>query len=549
MSKKVSIAIFAFCFLMVSITQAGSFTPTNPSVLDLAYAVRTIVTPSNLGHGTNGLNFDPKDNLYVGSVSGVATYRVDTGSGEAAIFVGAPDGGADDMIFTADGKMYWNAFFLGKTLVRLADGKMAVLAENLPGANAIAMNGEGRLFISQCFLGDAIWEIDLSGKQKNRKVAGNLGGPNGCMFGPDGYLYMPLWFKGQIVKMDVNTGNYKVVAEGFKVPSAVKFDSKGNLFTTDTATGEVFRVDVNTGGKTPVAKLEPHLDNLAFDSKDHLYVTNMAVNGVYEVDIRTGKVRTVTEAKLCYPQGIAVANDPDGDVLYVADNFNYKRVDAFTGNITTPDNKSSFPNTCVISADGNYVLMSGWFTNKIQVFDRKTDQLLYTIPGFQLLAGTLMLADGSVLAAEGSGNIVRVTDKEGKEKTVVTTGLAAPTYMAEAGPGEIYVTEYTAGRVTRVDLATGNKQVICQGLAGPKGIAVKPEGKLVVVEAEAKRLIELDPTSGAIKPIVANLAIGQPGSIKGGHPAFSFTGVAVAKSGAIYVTSDLENTIYMVYPR
>ena len=143
--------------------------------------------------------------------------------------------------------------------------------------------------------------------------------------------------------MDVDTGDYMVVADGIRTPAAVKFDSKGNLYALDTATGEVLRIDVSNGEKTVVARLDPHLDNFAFDSKDRMFVTNMNVNGIYQVDSKTGKVRTVTEAKLVFPQGIAAANGPDGDTLYVADNFAYKTVDAFTGKIAVPANGSAFP--------------------------------------------------------------------------------------------------------------------------------------------------------------------------------------------------------------
>ncbi|SMD17430.1 SMP-30/gluconolactonase/LRE family protein [Sporomusa malonica] len=549
MKKKIVSVIFGFCFLVSGVAQA--FTPTIPKVQDPAYGIRLIVTPSNLGHGTNGLNFDAKDNLYVTSVAAAATYLVNTDTGESSVYLAPPSGGADDLVFGKDGTVYWNAFFLGKVYKKTPDGKIVTLADDMPGANAIALGKDGRLFVTQCFLGDGLWEIDKSGQQKNRKIAEKLGGPNASMFGPDGLLYTPLWFKGQIIKTNVDTGERNIVAEGFKIPSATKFDSHGNLFCSDTATGEIYKVNAKSGDKAVVAKLSPHLDNIAFDSKDRLFVTNMNVNGVYQVDVPTGKVRPVVEeAKLCYPQGIAVANDPNGDTVYVADNFAYKKIDAFSGNVEAPLNGSSFTNTASISADGNYILMSGWFTNKVQVFDRKTDKLLYTVSGFKVVAGTLMLNDGSIVVAEhGAGDIVRVTDKEGTEKTVVTSGLVSPTYIAPAGQNAIYVTEYTPGRITKVDLNTGEKKTICTGLKGPKGIAVKPDGKIIVVVAGSHQLLEIDPDSGKSKPIVNNLAVGQPGEVRGGHPAYSFTGVAVSNSGAIYVTSDLENTVYQIFPK
>ena len=143
--KKKLFLLLLVCLLVSTVAQAA-FKPILPTVLDPSYGIRILVAPSNLGHGTNGCNFDAGDNFYVGSVSGVATYQVDTDTGSASIFVGEPNGGADDLFFTKDGKMYWTAFFLGKTLVRQADGKISQLAGNLPGANAITMNKAGSLY-------------------------------------------------------------------------------------------------------------------------------------------------------------------------------------------------------------------------------------------------------------------------------------------------------------------------------------------------------------------------------------------------------------------
>ncbi len=542
-----SMVIFiGFCFLILAPAQVKAFSTTMPTVLDPGYKIQVLV-PGCHFTGLNGLAFDSQDTLYGGTVAGLATFRINKETGETMMFLPPPTGGADDLIFEPGGRVIWNAFFLGKVFAKGADGKTVTLADNMPGANSIAASKDGRVFVSQVFLGDALWEMDLSGQQKNRKIAEKLGGLNAFRVGADGYIYGPLWFKGQVAKVDVNSGKVEIVADGFKVPAAAKFDSKGNLFVLDTATGEVVQVDIKTGKKKVVAQLESHLDNLAIDSKDRMFVSNMGNNSLYEVDVKTGKVRTVIEGKLACPQGIAVSTDPDGDTLYVADNFTYKRIDGFTGSVKDPNKGAAFPNTA--SIHGDTVLMSGWFTNAVQVFDRKTDNLLYVIKGFKTPTGTLMLDDGSILVAEvGTGSILRVQDKEGKQRTPIAKDLAVPTYLAKAGPGAVYVTEFGAGRVTKVDLKTGNKKVIATGFSAPKGIAVKPDGKILVVDTGTRQLIQIDPATGESKPLVINLAVGLPVP-SGFMPAYMLTGVAVSDSGAIYVTSDVENAVYKISPK
>jgi streptogramin lyase len=116
------------------------------------------------------------------------------------------------------------------------------------------------------------------------------------------------------------------------------------------------------------------------------------------------------------------------------------------------------------------------------------------------------------------------------------------------GPGNlVYVTEIAAGAVSQLDVASGARKVVVDGLAGPEGIDVGPDGKIYVAEVGQKRVVMIDPATGAKTVIASNLDIGlQPFS--GGPPALVPTGVAVAKSGTIYVSSDIRNALYKLTP-
>jgi sugar lactone lactonase YvrE len=186
------------------------------------------------------------------------------------------------------------------------------------------------------FLGDTLYEIDVEGVKPPRVIMEKMGGLNGFEFGPDDRLYGPLWFKGQVAKVDVDKAELTVVADGFKTPAAVNFDSKGNLWVVDTALGQLVRVDPKTGAKKMVAQLKPSLDNLAIDDKDRIYVSNMADNGIQEVDAETGAAKQVIIGKLALPGGIGVVSDGLKDTIYVADVFAYRTVDGATGEVSEP---------------------------------------------------------------------------------------------------------------------------------------------------------------------------------------------------------------------
>ena len=236
-----------FC-LMLCQTAFAETLPKIPKVVEPGYRIQPLM-PKTEVNGFNGLAFDSQGNLYGGVVQGSTTYKIDKETGEISTFILPPEGGADDLVFEPGGRVFWTAFFLGKVFARGADGKIVTLAEGLPGANAIARSKDGRVFFTQVFMGDALWELDLSGQKKNRKIAEKLGGLNAFQVHTDGFIYGPRWFKGDVVKINIETGEVTTVADGFQIPAAVKFDSKGNLYVIDNKAGELIRVDIKTGKK------------------------------------------------------------------------------------------------------------------------------------------------------------------------------------------------------------------------------------------------------------------------------------------------------------
>lgn len=540
--------MFFFLFFLLPVTVlAAAFNTSIPTVADPRYEVQILV-PGSYFHGIHGITFDTEDNLYAGSVVGQNVYKIDTNTGAVTEFIGPPVGMADDLEFGPDGRLYYTSYLQGKFRVRNPDGTVVELADGLMGLNSLAFSNDGRLFSTQVFLGDALYEIDLSGNKNTRKIAEKFGGLNGFDFGPDNMLYGPLWFKQCIARVDVDTGKVEIVAKGFQTPAAVNFDSKGNLFAVDTAAGEVIQVDIKTGKKTVIAKVDPSIDNLAIDSKDRIYITNMANNGIYEIDKKTGKARTVVEGKLSCATGVAVSTGDDGDTLYIADIFSFRKVDGFTGEVATllrshaAGSHIHYPNS--ISVYRNHAILIGSSTGTLHIIDTKTIHDEKMLSGFKGPGHALMLDDGSIIVTEmGTGSLLKVTGEEGNQRAVIAKDLVVPSYIALAGKDAVYVTEVMAGNVTQVNLADGAKIVVASGLKLPKSVGVLPDGKLVVVEAGKQQLVEIDPASGAIKPLVTNLAVGYPPN---GPPPGLTAGLAVSDAGNIYVTGDIENVLYKI---
>lgn len=503
------------------------------------YSLERLV-PASEFHGVHGLAFDAQDRLYAGSVVGHSIYAVDTASGSVKTFIGAPEGMADDLVFLADGTVVWTSIQHGVVRARTGDGPIRTIAE-LVSVNSINVRKDGRLFAAQVFGGDGLWEIDPAGVKAPRLILKDLGGFNGFDIGPDGMLYGPLWFKHQVVRIDPDTGALTVVADGFDTPAAADFDSKWNLYVLDTARGEVVRVDIGSGRKRVLARLSPSLDNLAVDSHDRLFVSNMADNGIQEVDVRTGAVRQVVKGALAIPLGIAAVTEQGHDTLYVADTFALRSVDGSNGKVTDIARShaaaSPIGYPVAINANARHLIVTN-NEGPVQRYERSTLRLMQSWADTHA-GNALELPSGTLIVAETTrGKLSKITGTGAGEKRAQIVGdLGAPLGLAIAGENAVYVSEMAAGLVSRIDIESGARRVLAKGLDRPQGIATDGSAVLVV-EAGKGQLVRIEPRSAAIEVIARGLPVGLR------DVPITLAGVAVGADGTIYVTSDVENSIW-----
>lgn len=523
---------------------ACSSTPPRPAGWS---APEALVAPSSFS-GVHGLAVDGKGRLLAGSVVGNSLWVVDRTSGKAEILIGAPEGQADDIAIGPKGELAWTSYLQGIVRYRESDGApIRVLAKDLPGINSLAFDMKsGRLYASQVFLGDAMWEIDVAGAKPPRLVAKDMGGFNGFEVGPDGMLYGPLWFKGSVAKMDPADGKITVINAEFKIPAAANLDGKGNLWVVDTATGDLARVDLASGRKTVAVRLATALDNLAIAPDGTIYVSNMADNAVLAYNPATNEVRTLTSGKVAVPAGLKL----DGGMLYVADIFAFREIDAASGAVRDVHRMqaSDMEYPFAVGVSPKQVLLSSWFTGSVQVLDRADWKTATMLHGFKAPTDAQFLPDGSIGVIEiATGNLLRASGAGFKERSTIASGLAGPVQMVLGRDGALYITE-AAGTLVRVDPASGAKTVVADKLALPEGVAQTPWGSFIIAEAAARKLTEVDPKDGSRRTVADNLPIGlEPGP--GLPPPYVPTGVAVAFDGSVYFSADRNNAIYRVRPQ
>lgn len=558
LQKKFTFGLIIILILsVIFLTAASQMTPN----------VLRILARGSPIHGANGVFFDAQDNLYIASILGGEIVVMNPLNGKIIHRLGPEAGvdGPDDLTFGPDGSLYWTSPLSGE-VTRLSPGGSLTSQYVSPGANPITFSEDDRLFVGLDFQGDGLYELDPDLVEPPRPIIvaseANpypLGFMNAFDFGPDGRLYGPLFAAGMVVSIDVDSCNdtsnpwvdcdIQVVADGFSIPAAAKFDSQQRLHVVDQS-GEVFQVDVSTGEKTLITNLSPGLDNLAFDSLDNLYISNANDGSVFLI-LPSGQGRMLSPGGMIVPGGVAVLPQPDGsERVYVADLWTLREYDGLTGK------EKSFTTSLVllgigltapmtVSTDGVHLIVTYYGASSVQVWDPVENQVLeqYTMPvpmnaiRFQddLVVADLVL--GLVWAS--SGEVIL-----GQPYIYYPTGLAA-------NDDTLWVADWATGMVWQIDFEGKtplDPVLVASGLANPEGLALDLDGGLLVVEAGTGRLSRIDRITGEVSVVAQGLELGLQ-EIAGAPPSYVYNGVAVGPSGAIYITGDVENVLYRIWPR
>ena len=491
--------------------------------------------------GPNGLFFSPDDRLlYLASVTGGEIDILDPRSGHVRGRLGEDVGvvSPDDLAVAPDGTVYWTNTGNGTVGKLTPDGSWKTQFVAF-GVNPITLSDDGRLFVGLAFFGDGLFELDPELTAPPQPVLPASSPPlglNGFDFGPDGMLYAPRMFTGEIVRIDVDAATPvpQVVASGFTFPTAVKFDSKGQLHLA--ASGNVFRIDLATGVRTGLLDTNRATDNLAFDSRDRLFVATHGDNTVLEV-LPSGRARLLNRPGVGNPGGVAVLpNGRLGEDVYVADLYTLDRIDGKTGQFESVLPQVS-PTSVNVDATGSRLIVADpVFAGAVQVFDPASGAVVasYPVPG----AFNAVPFDGDIAISQLGLGVVDTTG------SVLMSGLFLPAGMTSDGEN-LYVSDWATGIIWR--LPAGGVQVpIAFGLANPEGLELR-NGELLVLEEGTKQLTGIDLASGERTVIAEGLPIGRQLAASPFIPPFVvLSDVAVGPSGDVYVTADDPNGVYVL---
>jgi hypothetical protein len=243
--------------------------------------------------------------------------------------------------------------------------------------------------------------------------------------------------------------------------------------------------------------------------------------------------------------GLSAVSEGKRDTVYVADVFAYRSVDGSSGAVTdlqrshAADARIGYANG--VSASAQHVLVIN-SNGTLQKYRRQNGELLKEWLSLRGLTGAVEMTNGDLVVAQG-GALVSIDARDQRKTIAENLGRVQSLWLA--GDRGICFLNVDAGEIVHIDFANGAKRVIASNLKTPQGLVVDSRGQLITVEFDSKRLLSIDPESGK----ATEIASGLPINFRDSERAERAIGLTIGGSGAIYMTSDVENSIYKFTPQ
>jgi len=125
-----------------------------------------------------------------------------------------------------------------------------------------------------------------------------------------------------------------------------------------------------------------------------------------------------------------------------------------------------------------------------------------TYKGFQAPTGIAVDGDGNLYVSNWSGGSVTKVDTEGK-RSVFADGMGSPAGLAFDGECNLYIADYSKDVVYKV-AQNGEKSMFAQGLHTPTGIAFNRVGELLVANRASDEIVKVS-ALGKIERVVGGM--------------------------------------------
>jgi sugar lactone lactonase YvrE len=351
-------------FAAVNICPSGQSSPAPCSrSLTLKYNIATagaLGTPAVFTQGAPDLDFKLGASNCAGDVTGGASCSVDV------TFVPSAPGarlGAVELT-DAGGKVLVTTPIYGQgrgAAISFGPGTQTTLAGGPTGANGVAVDGAGNVFIAE-FTNNRVLKVSPGGART--EVGTGLRLPNGVAVDGAGDIFIADTGNNRVVKVRARSGEQTTVADGLYLPQGVAVDGAGNLFIADYSNNRVVKVAAGSGARTLVGIGLKLPYGVAVDAAGNVFIADYDNDRVVKVSPKGGQ--SDVAHGLNFPSGVAV--DAAGNVFIVdSNNHRVLEVPADGAPPTTIGAGLSRPLSVAVDAAGNIFIGDNGTQSVVQV--------------------------------------------------------------------------------------------------------------------------------------------------------------------------------------
>ena len=166
--------------------------------------------------------------------------------------------------------------------------------------------------------------------------------------------------------------------------------------------------------------------------------------------------------------------------------------------IFTENNRQTYAYQVDIDSNG-YLYVAAYASGRVIIYVVSPSQeQLYEIPVQDITSSSRLKLDAIspneiYLTGSGSGGWKLLKVAIDSEEVLATNGLYEPQEMIVTEDGDILVTNYNDGSLSKVDPATGSITAFVSGLSRPRGIALGPDGNYYVADSGAGTVVKVTP--------------------------------------------------------
>lgn len=440
------------------------------------------------------------------------------------------------------------------TAPRVGTGEAELLVQGarVAGANGIAVDADGRLFVASVWGREIVVMDPETGEVLDRYGPDDgVQSPDDVAFGPDGSLYWTDFFTGEVGRRQPDgTVTKQHVGSGV---NPIAFSDDGRLFVAQAFQGDgLYELDAELTAAPrvviPDSATPPftnQLNGMDVGPDGRLYAPRPLVGTIVSIDVDTG---VVTEVAGGLANPLAVDFDSDGQLFAVTGGSGIARVDLSSGGTTPVGQVAASIDNMAFAGDDRLFVTDNAIGSVHEVFDdgssreispsgliapgpvavisdsqgdslyvgsrqflvdldARTGELegydVYIAlgdPSSAMIQPDSVTADGSNLILTTRAGSVQVWDPVSDAVVEQLDGFVVP-LNATRFQGNLVVAEST-GKLIQHDPATGERKTLTDALEQPVGLAAAGDDLWVA-----------DRGKGAVFQVVADGAVLSPPSV------------------------------------